>query len=83
MKVLGAAVLSCGDVLTCMGAQVVTKVPPLVTWLCDRLDQDKFGQKEGWSEKEICVVFNSFLYCLQKLVESFIGFLNPVLQRYV
>ena len=82
-KVLGAAVLSVGDILTCLGPQVVARVPGLVSWLADRLDREDLGQSEEWSDKETAVVFNSFLYCLQKLVESFIGFLNPVLPRLI
>ena len=82
-KVLGAAVLSLGDILTCLGPKVVSKVPGLVSWLTERLEQPTFGQEQGWNDKEIAVVFNSFLYCLQKLVESFIGFLNPLLARLI
>ena len=82
-KVLGAAVLSVGDILTSLGPQVVARVPGLVSWLADRLGRDDLGQSEEWTDKETAVVFNSFLYCLQKLVESFIGFLNPVLPRLI
>ena len=78
-KVLGAAVLSCGDVLSALGPLAVTKVPLLVRWLLNRLETDHTG--EGWAEKEVAVVRNSFLYCLQKLVEGFVGFLHPLLGR--
>ena len=78
-KVLGAAVLSLGDILTSLGPAVVSQVPGVVTWLSQRLETKDYGGDQGWSEKEIVVVFNSFLYCLQKLVETFIGFISPLL----
>eukprot|EP00092_Neocalanus_flemingeri_P002849 GFUD01003047.1.p1 GENE.GFUD01003047.1~~GFUD01003047.1.p1 ORF type:complete len:1487 (+),score=586.22 GFUD01003047.1:576-4463(+) len=80
-KVLGAAVLSCGDILTCLGPLAVARVPDLVSWLCARLEGEEKGQ--SWTEKEVAVVHNSFLYCLQRLVETFVGFLHPLLPRLV
>ena len=82
-KVLGAAVLTVADILTSLGPLIVSKVPGLVSWVCDQLEKKDFGQTEGWSEKEVSVVINSFLYCLQKLVESFVGFLSPSLPRLI
>ena len=82
-KVLGAAVLTMADLLTSLGPLIVAKVPVMVTWICDQLEKQNLGQTEGWNEKEISVVSNSFLYCLQKLVESFVGFLSPSLPRLV
>jgi len=80
-KVLGAGVLSCGDILTCLGPLGVSKVPDLVSWLCTGLESGMEGRE--WTEKEVAVVQNSFLYCLQRLVESFVGFLHPLLPRLV
>ena len=80
-KVLGAGVLSCGDILTCLGPLGVSKVPDLVSWLCSGLESGMGG--EEWTEKEVAVVQNSFLYCLQRLVETFVGFLHPLLPRLV
>ena len=82
-KVLGAAVLSLGDILTSLGPAVVSQVPGVVTWLSQRLETKDYGGDQGWSEKEIVVVFNSFLYCLQKLVETFIGFISPLLPNLI
>ena len=82
-KVLGAAVLSCGDIFTSLGPHVVARVPGLVTWLADTLDTATFGQEQGWTDKEVAVVFNSFMYCIQKLIEAFIGFLSPLLPRLI
>ena len=79
-KVLGAAVLSCGDLLCCLGARAVTLAPPLVAWLVESLE---VPAREEWGEKEVVVVRNSFLYCLQKLVEGFSGFLSPLLPRLI
>merc|ERR1712050_97607 len=56
-------------------------VPDLVSWLCSGLESGMGG--EEWTEKEVAVVQNSFLYCLQRLVESFVGFLHPLLPRLV
>jgi len=80
-KVLGAGVLSCGDILTCLGPMGVSMVPDLVSWLCSGLEGGMNGKE--WTEKEVAVVQNSFLYCLQRLVESFVGFLHPLLPRLV
>ena len=80
-KVLGAAVLCCGDLLTALGPLAVTRVPLLVKWLLARLEQEK--EPESWQEKEVAVVRNSCLYCLQKLVEGFVGFLSPLLGRII
>ena len=79
-KVLGAAVLSSGDLLCCLGARAVTLAPPLVAWLVENLEMPA---REEWGEKEVVVVRNSFLYCLQKLVEGFSGFLSPLLPRLI
>merc|ERR1712130_18883 len=79
-KVLGAAVLSCGDLLCCLGARAVTLAPPLVAWLVESLE---IPAREEWGEKEVVVVRNSFLYCIQKLVEGFSGFLSPLLTRLI
>merc|ERR1712024_171884 len=65
-KVLGAAVLSCGDIFTSLGPQVVARVRGLLTWLADTLDTATFGQEQGWTDKEVAVVFNSFMYCIQQ-----------------
>jgi len=80
-KVLGAAVLSCGDVLASLGPRAVTRLPATVTWLLGRLEAEQ--EDKDWAEKEVAVVRNSFLYCLQKLVESFVGFLHPLLSRTI
>ena len=82
-KVLGAAVLTVADLLTCLGPLVVSTVPGLASWVCSQLEQKNLGEPEGWSEKEVAVVLNSFLYCLQRLVESFVGFLHPALPRLI
>jgi len=79
-KVLGAAVLSCGDILTCLGPLAVGRVPDMVDWLCKGLEEEVVSE---WTEKEVAVVHNSFLYCLQRLVEAFVGFLHPLLPKLV
>jgi len=38
---------------------------------------------QDWADKEVAVVHNSFLYCLQRMVETFVGFLHPLLPRLV
>jgi len=80
-KVLGAAVLSCGDILTSLGPLAIPKVPGMVTWLCEKLETESIGIE--WNEKEVTVVKNSFLYCIQKLVETYVGFLHPLLPRII
>ena len=82
-KVLGAAVLTVADILTSLGPLIVSKVPGMVSWICDQLEKKNLGQVESWSEKEVSVVSNSLLYCLQKLVESFVGFLSPAVPRLI
>ena len=82
-KVLGAAVLSCGDLLVCTAPHSVGRVPGLVAWLCDKLEDSQLGLAEGWAERELAVVQNSALYSLQRLLEAFSGFLSPLLARMV
>ena len=82
-KVLGAAVLSCGDLLVCTAPHSVGRVPGLVSWLCHKLEDSQLGAAEGWAERELAVVQNSALYSLQRLLEAFSGFLSPLLARMV
>jgi hypothetical protein len=56
---------------------VNTRNDTLVRWVLARRETGHEGY--GWLEKEVAVVRNSFLYCLQRHVEDFIGFLNPLL----
>ena len=78
---LGVTAFSFGDILTCMCPFAVGRVPGLVGWLCPRLEGEE--ESNELTEKEVAVVCNSFLYCLQRLVDAFVGFIHPHLPRLV
>jgi len=79
-KVLGAAVISLGDILVSLGPLAVTRVSSLVNWLSSSLENNK---PSSWTAKDVTVVHNSCLYSLQRMVETFIGFLHPLSGRLV
>ena len=52
---------------------------PIVCWLRESLE--KLTQTESsWSERDLSVLYSSLLIALQKVVESFPGFVNPQLR---
>jgi len=78
--VLGAAVLTMTELLLAAGVVGVPYVENVLTWMLGNLDK---LETKDWEEKNLKVVYSSLLLGLQKVLERFGGFINPLLDQLI